>query len=114
MWAGEPSRDVIWEIPAEDPQLLDALLAGYESHQGGTDLSSSLNTARIEPDRAETVSAHKTYKERRSLALRKRREGKPLTDDEQRIIGTHDKYNAKRNAKRSEIRRKRKSRAGKP
>src|SRR5271157_1817152 len=29
-----------------------------EIHQGGTDLSSSLNTAQIEPDQAEAVSAH--------------------------------------------------------
>jgi len=83
-----------------------------EIHQGGTDLSSSLNTAQIEPDQAETVSSHKTYKERMSLALKKRRAGEPLNDDEQRIIDTYDKYNAKRNARISEIRRKR--RAGEP
>jgi len=83
-----------------------------EIHQGGTDLSSSLNTAQIELDQAESVSTKGTYKERTSLALKKRREGKPLTDEEQRIIDTYDKYNAKRNARISEIRKKR--RAGEP
>src|SRR5271157_3207928 len=74
-----------------------------EIHQGDTDLSSSLNTAQTGHDQAEAVSAQKTYKERTSLALKKRRAGEPLTDDEQRIVATHDRYSIKM----SEIRKKR-------
>jgi hypothetical protein len=66
-----------------------------EIHQGGTDLSSSLNNAQIELDQAEAVSTKKTYKERTSLALKMRRAGEPLNDDEQRIVATHDRYSIK-------------------
>ena len=106
---GEPSRDVIWEIPAEDPQLLDALLAGYESHQGGTDLSTARHKLKNDKSQLtdadmDTIWAHGTRDNKRSLVRWKVREGKALDPEQKELYDKAKAYNVKYIKNLSELR----------